>query len=284
MSESSDPLAALRRDLALLAPPAGARGGVFALGCAAVDDALGGGLARGRVHELFAREAEDAASAGGMAAMLAIRTMRGRIGAESGAGTGARVDAGTGEGEAPVLWLRLGQDARRGSALYAPGLAELGADPAAFLCAMAPDPLALLRAAADAARCSGLAAVIVEAWGRLPALDLTASRRLTLAAEQSGVPLLVLRIDAVPVPSAADTRWSVAAAPSVALEANAPGPAMLDLELLRQRAGPAGMRWRLEWDRDRHAFREPALPGAVVPLPAGRPAAAIDAPGRRLRA
>jgi protein ImuA len=109
--------------------------------------------------------------------------------------------------------------------------------------------------------------------GQSPRLDLTASRRLALAAEKSGVTLLLLRIDAQASPSAADTRWQVAAAPSQALEANAPGPVALDIELLRRRAGPAGMRWRVEWNRDACAFREPALSGAVVSLPSHRPAA-----------
>ena len=76
-----------------------------------------------------------------------------------------------------------------------------------------PDAKALLEGAADAARCPGLGALIVECWGKCPALDLTASRRLALAAEQSGVTLLLLRLEAEPVPSAADTRWAVSAAP-----------------------------------------------------------------------
>jgi protein ImuA len=113
-------------------------------------------------------------------------------------------------------------------------------------------------------------------------LDLTASRRLALAAEQSGATLFLLRLGAEPAPSAADTRWAVSAAPSEALEANAPGAPTFDIELLRRRSGPSGMRWRLEWNRDRLAFIDPALPGAVVSLSTGRPAAAQ--PGLRLSA
>jgi protein ImuA len=101
----------------------------------------------------------------------------------------------------------------------------------------------------------------------MPELDLTASRRLSLAAEKSGVPLLLLRMNAEPVPSAAETRWRVAAAPSHALPGNAPGMPCFDVELLRCRSRPAGQSWRLEWDRDRKLFRDAALPGAVVPVP-----------------
>jgi protein ImuA len=262
MRESVDHLAMLRRRLTSIA--GGERLSArdrFATGHAALDTALGGGLARGRVHELFAGEGGDTAGAAGFAAMLALRA--------GGAG-------------APVLWLRTDEAERRGGRLYAPGLAELGGDPDALIIGFAPDAKALLRGAADAARCGGLGALIVECWGRCTALDLTASRRLALAAEQSGVTLLMLRQEADPVPSAADTRWAVSAAESSALDADAPGPPMFEIELLRRRAGPSGMRWRLEWDRDQASFRQPALPGAMVPLPSRGPVSAQ--PGLRLSA
>ena len=72
----------------------------------------------------------------------------------------------------------------------------------ALVLGLAPDAKALLRGAADAARCAGLGALVVECWGKCPELDLTASRRLALAAEQSGVTLLMLRLEAEPSPSA----------------------------------------------------------------------------------
>ncbi len=252
MGESATTLAALRRHIAgmeLRQAPAGA---LFATGHGPLDAALGGGLAYGRLHELFAASADDAASAAGFAAMLALRALV--------------------PGKA-LLWLRTDGAERRSGCFHAPGFAELGGDPDAVLLALAPDDVAMLRCAADAARCAGLGVVIAECWGSPRVLDLTASRRLALAAEKSGVTLLLLRIDAQASPSAADTRWQVAAAPARALEANAPGPVALDIELLRRRAGPAGIRWRVEWNRDACAFREPALSGAVVPLPSHRPAA-----------
>ena len=134
----------------------------------------------------------------------------------------------------------------------------------------------LLACANDAIRCAGSAAVIVESWGKFPLLDLTAGRRLALGARDAGTTLLLLRLNAVPTPSVAETRWSVAAAASRALEANAPGAPAFDLELLRWRAGPAGGRWRLDWNHDDksfgHSFGEPALSGALLPVPARRAA------------
>ncbi|HZF45231.1 MAG TPA: hypothetical protein VEZ26_02770, partial [Sphingomonadaceae bacterium] len=83
-------------------------------------------------------------------------------------------------------------------------------------------------------------------------------------AEASGVTPLLLRIEAEPGPSAAQTRWSVSAAPSRALEAEAPGRPAFKVELLRQRGRPDGGFWHLEWDRDRASFDAAPLSGAMV--------------------
>lgn len=264
MRESLDHLAMLRRSLAgIVGPEQVLNEGRFATGHDGLDAELGGGLARGRLHEAFASDGNDAASTAGFAAMLALRALH---------------------RSAPILWLRTDDAERRGGGFYVPGFAELGGDPRAFLLALAPDPLALLRGAADAARCRGLGAVVIEGWGKFAALDLTASRRLALAAEQSGVTVILLRIDASPVPSAAETRWSVRAAQSDALEAGAPGPAVFEIELLRRRSGPSGMRWHVEWDRDQCVFREPALSGALVPVSPRGSAEALSATKLRRRA
>ena len=262
MRESVHHIAMLKRNLASIAGsqllPGDNR---IATGHGALDAALGGGLARGRVHEFFAAEADDGPSAAGFAAMIALRAVGRR---------------------APIFWLRTDEAERHGGVIHAPGLIELGGDPDSLVLGQAPDTKALLRVAADAARCPGLGALIVQVHGKCPSLDLTASRRLALAVEQSGATLFLLRLESEPVPSAADTRWAIGAAPSEALEANAPGAPTFDIELLRRRSGPAGMRWRLEWNRDRLSFTDPTLSGAVVPLPSRRPAA--TQPGLRLSA
>lgn len=232
------------RQTAALASP-----GPASLGHAPIDAAIGGGLARGRLHELFAATPEDGGSAAGFAAML------------------ARLVA---PGDAPLVWLRQQDAERQGGQLHAPGLAEIGIDPARLLLILLPDPVALLRAAADVVRCTELGAAVIELWRNPRALDLTASRRLALAAEASGVTTLLLRVEAEPAPSAAQTRWSIAAAPSLALDADAPGLPAFDVQLLRQRGRPDGGRWLLEWDRDRACFREAPLPGAVVSPAAGQ--------------
>jgi protein ImuA len=254
MAESVASLDKLRRRLARLENVRPRDEAVcFSTGHEAVDAWLGGGLGRGRLHEVVAVEGEEAGSAAGFGAMLGVRAGEGR----------------------PLLWLRTEAAERRCGRLYAIGLGELGLDGGAVLVGLVADDAALLKAANDAARCAGLGALLVECWGDPKALDLTATRRLMLAAEASGVTVLLLRMAAAESPSAADTRWRVSAAPSVPLAdgtlAGAPGHPVFDIELLRRRAGPAGRNWRVEWDRERRAFQEPAtapLSGVVLPVAA----------------
>ena len=110
--------------------------------------------------------------------------------------------------------LRTADAGGRTGHIYAPGIAELGGDPDRLLLVETPDPKMLLACANDAIRCTGSAAVIVESWGKFPLFDLTAGRRLALGARDAGTTLLMLRLNAVPAPSVAETRWSVAAAAS----------------------------------------------------------------------
>lgn len=225
---------------------------------------LPGLLARGAMHEIVAADAAHAAAATGFAAMLAVRAL-----------LPAR----------PLLWLRTERAERRSGALYAPGLADLGLDPDALLIGVFADDLALLRAAADASRCSALSVLVVECWGNPRTLDLTATRRLASAAAQAGVAILLLRLSAEPMPSAADTRWQITSAPSAALPARAPGHPVLGLELLRRKAGPSGQSWMIEWRRDErgfHAGTSAPISGAVLPPAAVRAAAPF--PARRLAA
>jgi protein ImuA len=227
------------------------------------DDWLRQGLVRAKLHELYARDADDAAAASGFAVALAIAA-----------------------GAMPLLWIRTEDAERRGGRLLGAGFVELGLSPAAIMIISVADEAALLRAAADAARCGGLGMLVVESRGRAPRIDLTATRRLMLAAEASGVTIVSLRLGAEPTPSAAATRWGVAAAPSIALAADAPGHPGFAVELLRQRGGPAGARWRVEWKRDAKTFEiadSAPLSGAGLPLAADR-AAARDTPAPLRRA
>ncbi len=87
MHESSRLHPALKRALAATPPRAVAKLDARPLGMDAIDRLLGGGLARGKLHEVFPQEAHDEGGALGFAAMLALCV------------TGQ-------ERAAPLLWLR----------------------------------------------------------------------------------------------------------------------------------------------------------------------------------
>src|SRR5207237_9573503 len=128
----------------------------------------------------------------------------------------------------------------------------------------AADVEAALRTAADAFACDALGVVVLEVWGEARQLDLVASRKLTLAAQASGVTGLVLRLGAEPAPSTAETRWSVRAAHSPPVAPLGPaalwsawGAPVFDAQLVRNRLGPVG-RWIMEWKCDECLFSKPA--------------------------
>ena len=146
----------------------------------------------GAVHEVFAEAGRQSAAATGFIAGLA-----GRVAARR-----------------PLLWVRQDFSELEAGALSMSGLAELGLDPRLLVTVRAADVDAALRTAADALACDALGAVVLEVWGETRQLDLVASRKLTLAAQASGVTALLLRIAATPNPSTAETRWIVRAAHS----------------------------------------------------------------------
>ena len=257
MHDSASAITALRQRIAQVE---GLRqtetSGVVAMGHAGINARLGGGIERGRLHELFALDAGDASSAAGFAAMIVRRAER---------------------SAAPVMWLRQEEAHAQGGALHMPGLVELGIGQTDLVIGVLPDPLSLLRVAADVARCAEVGVVVIELWRNPRPLDLTATRRLAVATEGSGVTALLLRIAAEPGPSAAATRWAIRAVPAIPLEANAPGFPALEIELMRQRGGRAGGRWTVEWDRDQAIFREQGE-HAFGEIPPGAPLSGFMVP------
>lgn len=107
---------------------------------------------------------------------------------------------------------------------------------------VAERPEDVLFALEEGVRCRDLACVIGEITGNPRALNFTASRRLSLAAERHGVPLWLVRLDAARDLSSARMRWDVRAAPSLRPRWNgdAPGQPAWHAELFRARAHPPG--------------------------------------------
>jgi protein ImuA len=252
-------LAALRGSIERIEAPCEAyMRGRMALGHADADAALQGGLAVGAVHEVFAEGPQSAAATGFIAGLAGRVTAR-----------------------RPLMWVRQDFTEIESGALSMSGLAELGLDPRLLVTVRAADVNAALRTAADALACDALGAVVLEVWGEARQFDLVASRKLTLAAQASGVTGLLLRMAAEPSPSTAETRWIVRAAhspppvvPAAPFMPAAPwcawGAPVFDAQLVRNRHGPVG-RWIMEWKCDECLFEKPAAyPQPVAAAPAHR--------------
>ena len=234
---------------------AGCREKVVSFGLEAVDAALpGGGLALGTLHEV---------------AGIGCQVEHGAAAALLAAGLVAQVP-----GE--VLWVMEQAD------IHPPALAAVGLTPDRVVYVHARKPQTVLLVMEEGL---GLAGVVAELSG---ALGLTASRRLQLAAEQSGVTAFLLRRSRCfddPVllePSAAVNRWRVATVPSGPPLPHAPETPVLGrprwrLDLIRCRgreahswiveASDATGRCRLVADlADRPAAAEPrrATPSAAT--------------------
>ena len=168
-------------------------------------------------------------------------------------------------GRRALVWITEDFAAIENGGLYGPGLAAFGLDPARLILVRAARAAEALWALEEALKCRALAAAVCELWDAR-AYDLTASRRLALAARASGAPGLLL-LARPPPASAAAARFAVAAA---ALADGAPGKPLpgkplpglpaFDLRLLRAR-GAAQLdperRFSLIFDPAEGYFREP---------------------------
>lgn len=226
------------------------------LGHSAADVTLQGGLIRGALHEVFALESRHTASATGFVTGLAGRLARRR----------------------PLLWIRHDFIEAEVGQVAMSGFCELGLDPRQVVTVRARDADTALRITADALACDALGAVVLDLWGEVKRFDLVASRKLTLAAQDSGVTCLMLRSSAPPAISTAETRWIVRAAPSLPIADW--GAPMLDVQLVRNRHGQTGQ-WIMEWNCNECLFREPATYSQpVAATPADR---SFEAPGMAQR-
>ena len=220
-----------------------------------IDAALGGGLACGALHELAPTIPMYLGAVSGFATALAARASGNRR---------------------QVLWVATDYAAGEGGGPYGPGLDLFGLSSARLLVLRVPKPVDVLFAREEALRCRALACVIAEMTGEGAAADLTATRRLALAAREgvsaqnSGLGLLI-RHKITDMPSAAATRWEIAPALSQPDAYGGIGRARFDISLCKNRRGPSG-RWIIEWDHHERAF-QPALP-------VGLAAPALDRPDR----
>ncbi|MBT2246020.1 protein ImuA [Sphingobium sp. BHU LFT2] len=123
--------------------------------------------------------------------------------------------------------------------LYAVGLEQVGLGPDKLLYAQGRMDVDVLAIAEDALRDGSLACVIAE----VKTADMTATRRLQLAASDGQTPMLLYRRhrmrDRCPLasPSSAMTRWRIGCVPSERLPWPGVGRSRWQVELVRQRNG-----------------------------------------------
>lgn len=218
-------------------------------GIADIDGALGGGLAFDTLHEVAAAGPSDLGAASGFVLALAAR-------------------AG-----GNVLWIQQDQqdwadfDPSFG---YGPGLDPFGLPSRHVLMMRLARSSDVMWAMEEALRSRALCVVIGELIYDALADDLKTSRRLVLAARESGSLAFLLRHRPPSAPSAAMTRWQVAPAPSEPDRFGGLGRTAFTLSLIKNRYGPAG-EWRVAWDQHERIFS---------PLSLGVASASFDRPDR----
>ena len=182
----------------------------------------------------------------------------------------------------PIVWCQTAFNAREYGRLYAPGLLGSGLSPERLLFVSVPKERDFALVLEEVVRVSHVAAVVGEG----PAPNFTASRRLTLAAQASHVPCLILNTGGEIGASAATTRWRIApiAGPPDPLDEEGPGQAAWSVTLARARGANAALNptlakpLNITWTHETHSFHlvSPLRHGAS--LPGARPHGAVSSP------
>jgi protein ImuA len=198
-------------------------------GNAGIDACLGGGLALDALHEIAA--ADFRAIPGAWGFLLALMTCI--------------------ERKDVVVWPLV---SGAFGIPYAPGLKSFGLDPRRFLIVRCRRERDAAWAMEEALRI-GAGAVIGM---RTRDMDLTASRRLQLAAQHSGTPIFLLRAHDDHEPSAAVSRWRVAAMPGARDRFGLFGEPRWRVALDYAKGGRCG-EWVVEWNHAALHLRLPAV-------------------------
>jgi len=176
-------------------------------------------------HEFICNHAEGVtASSGFIAGILSSLLQKGSAYAKASADKGA------------VVWISSSQ------IIFPPALVSFGIDPSQLIFIHLKKDL--LWTIEEALKCEGLVAVV----GEIASIDLTASRRLQLAAEQSRVTGFLLRNNPKQLFTTAFTcRWQIQPLQSETSD-GLPGIGFprWQVELLKVRNGKPGS-WQLEW-------------------------------------
>jgi len=155
-------------------------------------------------------------------------------------------------GPAGIVWVGEESAFAEEGAPYPAGLVQYGVSLGGLIVARARKREDALWAAEQALAATG-AIVLCALGAQGKPLDLKASRRLLLFAERHRARCLLLMPENGP--SAAWTRWRIAPGESNAMPDELGAPAFC-AELTRNRAGPAGSSFILEWKAQERRFSE----------------------------
>lgn len=157
-------------------------------------------------------------------------------------------------GRGPVLWVQDRISRKESGVPYMPGLPGME-----LMRVSVNRPIDALWAMEEGLRCAALRAVVGEIWGEPSVLSFTATKRLALRAEASGVPCMLMRRAAGTHLSAARDRWRVSSRPSArhAHDPHAPGTPRWQVELFRSRHTQPGT-WVIGDERTENSVDHPA--------------------------
>lgn len=205
----------------------------LALGVSDIDSLLRGGLGLGEIHELAPAMPRDLGAAAGFGLGLAILA------------AGAR----------KIVWVQQDYAALEAGTLSGEGCALFGLDPRQLVSIRTASAKDTLFAMEEALKTKGVGAVAGEVAEEGKTADLTATRRLSLAAEKGGALALLFRHRLNPEPSAAATRWRIAATPGAPDRFGGLGRTALAISLIKNRRGSCGD-WVVQWDHHERRFAE----------------------------
>jgi protein ImuA len=283
-NDADNALTALRKTVARIegfqADLGAAESRPLSFGVASLDRALAGGLAPAALHEITPAAMTDLGSAIGFALALAARSLTPQVGS---------IRLAESQNVPQVAYTRLAGAGRRViwittdfAALEAGGTYGLGCD----LFGLAARDLLVVRVARasdalwafeEALKCRALSCAVAELPNDAPAADLTATRRLTLAAREGGGFGFLLRHRGSALTSAAETRWRVAAHAATPDRFGGLGATSFCLTLHKNRRGPTG-RWPLRWNHHERAFEALSL-GVAAAAPDRQDRAPLQSAG-----
>jgi protein ImuA len=193
------------------------------------------GLARYGLHDVSPRDYGEVPAAMRVTLALALRRL------------------GDASERRPLLWCRLAREVREYGNLYGHGVEFMGLPRHRFVTVTLKRPVDVLWVAEEALKSGAVSVVITDADARHTSL--TATRRLSLAAQAGKSSGLMVFTTPQSGATASHTRWIAAAARSQPppYDAQAPGLVAWNLELVRARGGRPGA-WVVEWQDAPHRF------------------------------